>query len=59
MYLKIRDETYEKLIQEANENGMSLAGYINQILEKKLLQQGSQNGRERTARKRTSQTVGY
>lgn len=43
MYLKLKKETYARLIDNANHADMALAAYINQILEQKIIQQGSKN----------------
>ena len=40
MYLKLKQATYDKLLNEANMSGMALASYINKKLEKDTIQQG-------------------
>lgn len=43
MYLKLKKATYEELLINANNADMALATYINQILDHKIIQQGSKN----------------
>ncbi|WP_446440914.1 hypothetical protein [Pseudoalteromonas sp. 1181_04] len=43
MYLKLKKTTYEELLLNANKADMALATYINQILDHKIIQQGSEN----------------
>lgn len=40
MYLKIKQNIYERLLTEANNADMALASYINKLLEHKTIQQG-------------------
>ncbi len=50
MYLKLKGGTYTSLLTEANAHGMSLAAYINRLLEIKLIQQGCTDGTARIER---------
>lgn len=40
MHLNLRQHTYQKLLERANQNDLPLASYINQILEQQITQQG-------------------
>ena len=41
MYLKLKQSTYDQLLEYANNFDMALASYINLILEENIIQQGN------------------
>lgn len=55
MYLNLKQSTYEQLLNNAKSLNLPLATLINQILEKKITQQGVTHGRinQRDRRKQT------
>lgn len=44
MHLNLKQSTYQKLLERANQKDLPLASYINQILEQQITQQGVKHG---------------